>query len=70
MKAPNSGGYLLQNWLTKCNDKNHHSPTGDSGATSMPPIGDSFMYIETCLIVMEKMYLFFSNEQTSFKLVT
>ena len=23
------------------------SPTGDSGATSLPPIGNSFMYIET-----------------------
>ena len=28
--------------LTKSN-----SPTGKSGATSLPPIGDSFMYIET-----------------------
>ena len=45
----------------KCNDKNGNdklsnfikstktnSPTGDSGATSLTPIGDSFMYIETC----------------------
>ena len=24
-----------------------NSPTGDSGATSLPPTGDSFMYIET-----------------------
>ena len=44
----------------KCNDKNNNgkiqnfirsfktnSPTDDSGATSLPPIGDSFMYIET-----------------------
>ena len=23
-----------------------NSPTGDSGATSLPPIGNSFMYIE------------------------
>ena len=24
-----------------------HSSTGNSGATNIPPIGDSFMYIET-----------------------
>ena len=24
-----------------------NSPTGDSGATSIPPIGNSFMYVET-----------------------
>ena len=46
--------------IKKCNDKNENgkksnfikstktnSPTGDSGATSLPPIDDSFMYIET-----------------------
>ena len=60
IKAPNDGGYLLQNRVMKCNDKNGNdkisninkstktnSPTGDSGATSLPPISDSFMYIET-----------------------
>ena len=60
IKYPNTGGYLLQNWVIKCNDKNNNgkiqnfikstktnSPTGDSGATSLPPIGDAFMYIET-----------------------
>ena len=60
MKHPNSGGYLLQNWNIKCNDKNNNgkiqnfikstktnSPTGDSGATTLPPIGTAFMYIET-----------------------
>ena len=57
---PNSGGYLLQNWVIKCNDKNNNgkiqnfikstktnSPTPHSGATSLPPIGNSFMFIET-----------------------
>ena len=57
--SPNSCGYLLQNWITKCSDKNNNgkkqifiksaksnSPTGDSGATSLPPIGTAFMYIE------------------------
>ena len=60
IKYPNTGGYLLQNWVIKCNDKNNNgkiqnfikstktnSPTGYSGATSLPPIGNSFMYIET-----------------------
>ena len=60
IKSPNSGGYLLQNWNIKCNDKNNNgkisnfikttktkSPTGDSGATNLPPIGSAFMYIET-----------------------
>ena len=60
MKHPNSGGYLLQNWNIKCNDKNNNvkiqnfikstktnSPTGDGGATTLPPIGTAFMYIET-----------------------
>ena len=59
-KYPNTGGYLLQNWVIKCNDKNNNgktqnfikstktnSPTGYSGATTLPPIGNSFMYIET-----------------------
>ena len=60
IKYPNSGGYLLQNWVIECNDINNNgkiqnfihstktnSPTGDSGATSSPPIGNAFMYIET-----------------------
>ena len=60
IKYPNSGGYLLQHWNIKCNDQNNNgkiqnfvkstktsSPTGNSGATSLPPIGNSFMYIET-----------------------
>ena len=60
IKYPNNGGYLLQNWNIIANDKNNNgkisnfikstktnSPTGDSGASSLPPIGDSFMYIET-----------------------
>ena len=58
--APKSGGYLLQNWVIKCTDKNNagkkqnfvrstktNSPTGDSRARTLPPIGDSFMCIET-----------------------
>ena len=57
---PNTVGYLLQKWNIKCKDKNNSgkiqnfirstkssSPTGNSGATTLPPIGTSFMYIET-----------------------
>ena len=60
MKAGNMGGYLLPYWKILCNDKNNTgkiqnflkstkttSPTSESGATSLPPIGNAFMYIET-----------------------
>ena len=60
IKYPNIGSDLLQKWNIKCNNKNNvskvgdfikstktNSPTGHSGATSLPPIGNSFMYIET-----------------------
>ena len=60
MKAGITGGYLLPYWKIVCNDKNNsgkihnfikstktNSPTDDLGATSLPPIGSAFMYIET-----------------------
>ena len=60
IKYPNIGSDLLQKWNIKCNNKNNvskigdfikstktNSPTGHSGASSLPPIGNSFMYIET-----------------------
>ena len=60
MKSGNTGGYLLPYWKIICNDKNGNgkiqnfikstkssSPTGNSGATSLPPIGTAFMFIET-----------------------
>ena len=60
MKAGNTGGYLLPYWKIICNDKNNsgkissfirstetNSPTGSSGATTLPPIGNALMYIET-----------------------
>ena len=47
-------------WKILCNDKNNNgkiqnflkstkttSPTGNSGATTLPPIGKAFMYVET-----------------------
>ena len=60
MKAGNTGANLLQNWNIIANDRYNngnihnfvkstktHSPTGFSGAESLPPIGSAFMYIET-----------------------
>ena len=60
MRYPNHGGYLLQNWIITAQDENGNaklnnfikstktsSPTGSSGATSLPPIGNAYMYIET-----------------------
>ena len=60
MRYPNIGSDILQKWNIKCNNKNNQSritdfikstktksPTGYSGAMSLPPIGNSFMYIET-----------------------
>ena len=60
MRYPNIGSDLLQKWIIKCNNKNNiskvgdfikssksNSPTGHSGASILPPIGNSFMYIET-----------------------
>ena len=60
MISPNNGLYLLQNWKIECRDKNNSgkvnnfikstktsSPTVMSGADSLPPIGNAFMYIES-----------------------
>ena len=60
IKYPNIASDLLQKWNIKCNNKINqsrttdfikstktNSPTGHSGATSLPPIGNSFMYTET-----------------------
>ena len=60
IKFSNTGIGLLQKWIIYCNNKNNQSrindfikstrtssPTGQSGATSLPHIGTAFMYIET-----------------------
>ena len=60
IKFPNSDDALLQKWKIYCNNKNNqsrisdfikstktNSPSSYSGATSLPPIGNSFLYIET-----------------------
>ena len=59
-RYPNMGSDLLQKWKIKCNNKNNqsiasdfikstrtNSPTNDSRATTLSPIGTAFMYIET-----------------------
>ena len=59
-KYANWCGYLLQLWNMKCNDRNESgkikgfmnktrtiSPRHNARATSLLPIGDSFMYTET-----------------------
>ena len=60
IKCPNTGGFLLQSWVIKCVGKINNgkiqnfkkstktnSPTGYSGAESLPPFGNSVMFIET-----------------------
>ena len=60
IKNPNIGIDLLQNWNIKFNNKDNqfritdflkstktNSPTGFSGSTGLPPIRNSFMYVET-----------------------
>ena len=60
MISPNSGLYLLQRWIIECKDRNNNgkvnnfvkstkssSSTADSGATTLPPKGSGFMYIES-----------------------
>ena len=83
IKYPNTGGYLLQNWVNKCNDisikgktqifiksTKTTSPTGDSGATALTAIGSSFMYIETSSANHEKNVFFCSFERTDFIQIT
>ena len=60
IKAGNNGLTELAYWRIVCNDKNNSvkisnflkstktsSPTGNSEATNLPPVGTAFMYIET-----------------------
>ena len=58
MRYPDIGGHLLQKWNIKCNKRiiqsrindfieatKTNSPTSESAAESLPPIGSSFVYI-------------------------
>ena len=60
IRSPNISSDLLPKWRIKSLQQNNgakvgnflistitSSPTSESGATSIPPIGNSFMYIET-----------------------
>ena len=77
MRYPNIGSELLQKWNIKCNNKNNqsrindfikstktNSATGYSGATSLAPIGNSFMYIETSSNIHGHERVFVSFERT------
>ena len=83
MRYPNIGSDLLQKWNNKCNNiinqsritdfiksTNTNSPTGHSGATSLPPIGNSFMSIETSSNNSGNEKLFVSWERTDIVQVT
>ena len=82
MKAPNTGLFVLLNWVIKCDDKNNKrgkqsfikttkttNPTSDSRAIQIPPIGDSFMDIETSSNINGKFLLSAGKELILFKLL-
>ena len=87
IKYPNIGSDSLQKWNINCNNKNNvskvgdfiksiktNSPTGHSGATNLPPIGKSFMYIENVfakvqIITVMKECLLVGNVLILYKLV-
>ena len=83
IKLVNSGSYLLPLWRIFCNDKNNNgkitnfvratktnSPTGHSGATNTPPIGNAFMYIETSGNISDNENVFISWERTDIIQIT
>ena len=83
LKFPNSGVELLQKWTIYCNNKVNQarindfvkstrsaSPTGESGATSLPPVGTCFMYIETSGNNAGNDNIFVSWERTDFIQIT
>ena len=60
IRSPNIGNPLLQKWILTCTNKSYNtkintfpksntstSPTSESGAASLPPIGWAFVYVET-----------------------
>ena len=84
IKSPNTGGYLLQNWVILCNDTNSNnckikifirsiktsSSTANSGAGGLLPTGDSFMYIETSSSNHRRERVFVSWERTDIIQIT
>ena len=82
IKFGNTGAKFLQNWYIKCIDKNNNgniptfikstktnSPTSHSRATSLAPIGDSFLYLETSSINHGNI-IFVSLERTDIAQIT
>ena len=80
---PNTGGYLLQKWSIICNDKNNNgkvqnfvkstktsSGTANSGAGSLPPIGNAFTYIESSGANYGHDHIFCSWERTDIFQIT
>ena len=80
---PNTGGYLLQKWSIICNDKNNNgkiqnfikstktsSSTAHSGAGSLSPIGNAFMYIESSGANHGYDHIFCSFERTDIIQIT
>ena len=83
IEYPNTGAYLLQNWVIQCNDKNNNgkkqsfikstktnSLTSYSGAELLPPIGNSFMNIETSSSNSGSDIVFCSFERTDIIQIT
>ena len=59
IKVPRIGGFLSQNWVWECNDKNINGKiqkvikstksgisSPETGATNIPPVGKTFVYLE------------------------
>ena len=83
MRFSNIGSDLLHKWNIKCNNINNesrktdfikstqtNSPTGHFGATNLPPIGKSFMYIETSSNNQGHEIVFVSFERTDIIQIT
>ena len=83
IRNPNTGQYLLQKWKLKCLNKSYDaknitylksttssSPTAESGATSIPPIGWSFMYVQSSENNLEANHISVSWERSDFILIS
>ena len=78
-----NGQYLLPRWKVICNDKNNNgvttnfiratktnSPNGYSGAASLPPIVNSFMFIEMSSKIHGHERVFVSRDRTDIIQIT
>ena len=82
IKSPNTGSNLLPKWRNKNLNKNNGAKVGNFYNQPEQTAQQAILEQQVChrlvrvlcilrqvLIKMEKMYLFLSNEQTSFKLI-